>query len=62
MARENMAFLTGSVAKAPQVAKAGDNYIYAMAYVNVSRGLREVGDFRKYMKCDNPVIFTRDEK
>ena len=60
MARENLVFLTGSVAGTPRVAKNGEDYIYAMAYVNVARGLREVGDYRKYMKCDNPIIMTRD--
>ena len=62
MARENLAFLTGVVAKSPTIVKQGDEYKYAIVYLIVSRGLREVGDNRKYMKCDNPVIMTRDPK
>ena len=62
MARENLTFLTGIVAKSPTIVKAGDEYQYAMVYLIVSRGLREVGDHRKYMKCDNPIIMTRDPK
>lgn len=62
MAKQNLAFLLGSVAKEVRVVKdrEGRN-LYAMAYINVARGLREVGDHRKYMKCDNPIIMTRDE-
>jgi uncharacterized protein with PIN domain len=62
MARENLVFLLGSVAKEPQVVKKGDEYLYAMVYVNVGRGTREVGDKRDYMKCDNPIIMTRDSQ
>ena len=62
MARENLVFLRGSVAKDPTVVKNGEDYLYAMVYVNVGRGTREVGDKRDYMKCDNPVIMTRDEQ
>lgn len=60
MARQNLVFLLGCVAKAPRIVKKDDEYLYAMVYVNVARGLRDVGDRRKYMKCDNPVIMTRD--
>lgn len=62
MARENIVFLLGSVAKEPKIVKNGDEYVYGMAYVNVGRGTREVGDKRDYMKCDNPIIMTRDSQ
>ena len=54
MAKQNLAFLLGSVAKEVRVVKDDEGRnLYAMAYINVARGLREVGDHRKYMKCDH---------
>ena len=62
MAKQNLAFLLGSVSKKVKVVKDGNGQnLYAMAYINVARGLRDVGDHRKFMKCDNPIIMTRDE-
>ncbi len=61
MARENLAFLRASVAKAPTIIKKDDIYQYALVFVNVARGLRKVGDHRKYMKTDYVPVMTRDE-
>lgn len=59
MARENLAFLTGVVKNDPEIKT--DKNAYAFVYVIVARSAREVGDHRKYMKCDNIIIMTRDE-
>lgn len=62
MAKQNLAMLLGAVAKNSKVVKdAEGNPLYAMAYINVARGPRDVGDHRVYMKCDNPIIMSRDE-
>ena len=53
-------YMLGAVIKPPQIVKNGCHYIYAMVYITVARGVREVGDRRRYMKCDDPVIITRD--
>ena len=63
MARENLTFLRGVVVKKPFIVKNGDEYIYALANINVGRSERKVGDkTENYMKCDNPPIMTRDEE
>ena len=62
MPRHNMAFLRGIVADDPVVKKDGDEYVYATLHINVARSTRDVGDERNYMKCDNPVIITRERK
>ena len=56
----SFAYMLGAVIKPPQIVKNGCHYIYAMVYITVARGVREVGDRRRYMKCDDPVIITRD--
>ena len=56
----SFAYMLGAVIRPPQVVKNGSHYIYALAYITVARGTREVGDRRRYMKCDDPVIITRD--
>ena len=56
----SFAYMLGAVIKTPQIVKNGNHYIYAMVYITVARGVREVGDRRRYMKCDDPVIITRD--
>lgn len=58
--RTSLTYMLGTVIKPPQIVKNGSHYIYAMAYITVARGIREVGDRRRYMKCDDPVIITRD--
>lgn len=63
MARQNQAFLMGAVLKDPKIVKNPDGeYLYAMVYVTVVRGYREVGDGKKFMKADNPVIITREKE
>lgn len=63
MAKQNLAMLLGAVAKNCKVVKdAEGRSLYAMAYINVARGPRDVGDHRLYMKCDNPIIMARDEE
>ena len=53
-------FMLGAIIKPPLVVKHSGHYVYAMAYITVARSEREVGDRRRYMKCDDPVIITRD--
>ena len=64
MARENLVILLGSVAMEPLIKnKPGEESTkYAMVYINVGRGVRDVGDGRKLMHCDDPMIMTRDPK
>ena len=62
MVRENMAFLLGTVSEEPKVQKNGDEYGWAMVRVTVVRGFRTVGDMRNYLKCDTPLIMTKDEE
>ena len=62
MARQNLAFLLGVVPKSVKIKKDSEGRKeYAMTHVIVARGLRDVGDHRKNMKCDNPIIMTKDE-
>lgn len=62
MSRHNLAFLTGAVIKAPTIHTDEEgNYVYGMCYLNVVRGFREVGDKKKFMRSDNPIIMTRDQ-
>ena len=61
MARENLVLLRASVAKAPTIIKKDDVYQYALVFVNVARGLRKVGDHRKYMKTDYVPIMSKNE-
>ena len=44
MARINRVFLRGAVLKPPQVAKSGDQFIYARVYVTVVRSGRGAAD------------------
>ena len=64
MARENFVYLLGAVAREPLISKkpGDDASSYAMCYVNVGRGNRDVGDGQKNMRCDNPMIMTRDPR
>ena len=59
MARINRVFLRGAVLKPPQVAKNGDQFIYARVYVTVVRSGLGVAD-RDDLVCDVPLIMTRD--
>ena len=59
MARINRVFLRGAVLKPPQVAKSGDQFIYARVYVTVVRSGRGSAD-RDCLVCDVPLIMTRD--
>ena len=58
--RHSFTYMLGAVLKPPLVIKNGDRYVYAMVYITVARSEREVGDRRRYMKCDDPVMITRD--
>lgn len=61
MARQNLVFLYGAVANKPLIYKKEDgDYIYGLAIINVVRGVRDVGDHKRHMKCDNPYIMSRD--
>lgn len=59
--RHNIAFLTGSVIKQPNVVtnEAGED-VMAIAFINVVRGFRSVGDHRKLIKADRPTIMTKE--
>ena len=57
---QSFTYMLGAVIKPPLVVKSGDRYVYAMVYITVARSEREVGDRRRYMKCDDPVMITRD--
>ena len=57
---QSFTYMLGAVIKPPLVVKNGDRYVYAMVYITVARSEREVGDRRRYMKCDDPVMITRD--
>ena len=59
MARHNLVFLLGYVTLV-QVHNTNAGEPYAMAYITVARSDRKVGDQRHYMKCDNPLIMSRD--
>ena len=61
MARQNVLLLRGTVANKPRIIKHGDSYLYAMVSINTARGVREVGDGSRYMKCENPIIMSRSE-
>lgn len=58
MARHNLVFLLGYVTSI-QVVQNGDQQ-YALAYVNVARGTRDVGDHKYHMRCDNPIVMSRN--
>ena len=57
---QSFTYMLGAVIKPPLVVKSGERYVYAMVYITVARSEREVGDRRRYMKCDDPVMITRD--
>lgn len=64
MARQNMAFLRGRVVKNPTISinKETGEYNYAMCYLDVVRGFRQVDDDVKFVKHDHPLIMTRDKE
>ena len=59
MARINRVFLRGAVLKPPQVAKNGDQYIFARVYVTVVRSGR-AADSSNGLLCDVPLVMTRE--
>ena len=61
MARINRVFLRGAILKPPQVAKDGDQFIYARVYVSVVRSSRAEGS-RDDLVCDVPLVMTRETK
>ena len=63
MARLNVVMLKGAVAREPHVSISPDGKKgYAIVYVNVMRGYRDVGDGALFVRTDNPLIMTRDMK
>ena len=62
MARHNLSFLFGFVLTAPTISTGSGGDSYALVYVTVGRGTREVGDHRKYMKCDEVPVMTVNPK
>ena len=58
MAKQNLAFFYGRVAKAPNVSQNLETgkYGYAMAYLDTVRSLREVDDKVRFVKHDHPLI------
>lgn len=66
MAKLNLAFLYGRVAKEPMIAKPEDPedasaYLGTM-YLDVVRGKRDVGDKITYLKHDSVLVLTFDEE
>ena len=59
MARHNLVFLLGYVSLV-QIHQTSSSEPYALCYLTVARGPRKVGDNRMLMKCDNPLIMSRD--
>lgn len=59
MARHNLVFLLGYV-NSIQIHNTKGGEPYAMVYMSVARSDRKVGDHRQYMKCDMPLVMTRD--
>lgn len=60
MARQNTVIMFGIVAESPRIME-NSNGSYAFVHIIVARGTRPVGDGRILLKCDNPVIMTRNE-
>ena len=61
MARHNLAFLLGAVVKKPNIVKdAEGNPRMALAFLNIVRGYRDVGDKRTLMKSDRPIIMSKE--
>ena len=59
MARFNNVLLTGYVTMS-EVHTNAQGESFALAYVTVARPDRNVGDGKDHMKCDCPVVMTRD--
>lgn len=64
MPRQNNAILYAVVEQKPVISinKETDEYVSAMVYVHVVRGVREVKDGKKYMKHDYPLVISSDKK
>lgn len=61
MARHNICFLFGSVIKPPRITMNEDGKeVMGVAFLNVIRGPRSVGDHRKSEKFDRPVIIAEN--
>lgn len=59
MARHNLAFLYGAVVKKPRILKNGSGEPQmALAFLNIVRGIRDVGDRNKLLRVDRPTIMT----
>lgn len=61
MAKQNLAFLYGRVAKAPNVFKTSETeYKHGMVYLDVVRGYRSVDDHIKFVKHDYPLLIAKE--
>ena len=60
MSRQNTVILHGVVAEVPKI-KEGEKDTFVVVHVIVSRGVRPTGDGRTTMRCDNPMIMSRNE-
>lgn len=62
MARHNLVFLLGTIVKEPMIQKDKDTGEpkLAIAYLNVIRGYRDIGDRRIFAKYDTPCIMTKE--
>ena len=61
MGRHNTVILHGIVAEAPMI-KEDEKGRYAIVHIIVSRGVRPVGDGRTTMRCDNPMVMSKNEE
>lgn len=59
MARHNLVFLYGCIARKPKIITDKDgNLIYGMGFITVLRGSRKVGDNRDRSKTDTPILLS----
>lgn len=63
MAKQNVIRLYGRVTSVPKIARNTETgeYMYAVAFLDVVRGTRAVGDNKQYVKHDGPMIITKEE-
>ena len=63
MARQNSVFLYARVAKKPQIRidETGNSHSLGTCHLRVIRGPRDVGDKRRYVKVESPIIMTNNE-
>lgn len=64
MAKQNLAFLYGRVAKAPAISKNRETgeYNYGMVYIDTVRGFRAVDDGLNYVKHEYPLLMSKEKE